>query len=82
MLQDAFNQIYEQTVPENERKDIENLIRNEALEEAERREAARCFAVNHMHDGEDDFHFTTDICTNFSTSVKSTVTIHIIVYPR
>lgn len=65
VLLDALNHIYEQTVPENERRDIENLIQRETQEEAERREAARRFAVIHLGDGDESFHFTTDNCTDF-----------------
>lgn len=36
VLLDALKHIYEQTVPENERRDIEKLIQREVQEEAER----------------------------------------------
>lgn len=55
-----LDSIYEKYVPDDIRYDIEALI---SREEAELRQSENCFAVYHLHDDFDDFHFT-DECNN------------------
>lgn len=64
-LQKTFDDFYESMIPEEERDKIEKQISE--LEEAEKlkMEAARRFAVIHLHDGEDDMHFTTEYHDSF-----------------
>lgn len=60
-----LDKLYEQTVPETERVDIDNLI---AAEDAERQaflEASRRFSVIHLHDADHDYHFTSELHTDF-----------------
>lgn len=64
-LQNLLNRFYEQTVPENERIEVEAQIELEREREAAEREAARRFAVVHFHEGEDDFFFTSEVRNNF-----------------
>lgn len=54
--------IYEKYVPNNVRHEIESLI---SREEAEIRQTKNCFAVYHLHDDFDDFHFTDESNNTF-----------------
>ena len=49
--------IYEKYVPDDVRHNIESLI---SREEAEQRQLKNCFAVYHLHDEVDDYHFTDE----------------------
>lgn len=64
-LQKTFDEFYESMIPEEERDKIEKQILE--LEEAEKMkaEAARRFAVIHLHEGDDDMHFTTEYDNSF-----------------
>lgn len=64
-LQKTFDEFYKSMIPEYEREKIEKQISE--LEEAEKlkMEAARRFAVFHLHDGDDDMHFTSEYDNSF-----------------
>ena len=64
-LQNLLDRFYEQTVPENERMEVEAQIELERAREAAAREASRRFAVVHFHEGEDDFFFTSELRNSF-----------------
>lgn len=63
-LQSLVNGLYEKIVPQNERNDIENLIKREAEELANRNSDCR-FAVIRLHDKGDEIFFTTNKSTSF-----------------
>lgn len=56
--------LYEQTVPDEERNEVERFIEEQAHEEAERREAARRFAIYHIRENGGDYHFTNEHFTS------------------
>lgn len=65
-LQNLLDRFYEQTVPEHERMEVEAQIELESEQEGTAREAARRFAVVHLHEsGDDDFLFTTELRNDF-----------------
>ena len=64
-LQNLLDRFYEQTVPENERMEVEAQIELEREREAAEREASRRFAVVHFHEGDDDFFFTSELRNSF-----------------
>ena len=64
-LQSALNTLYEQTVPQDQRIELEAQIELEREHEAAAREAARRFAVVHFHEGDDDFFFTSELRNSF-----------------
>lgn len=64
-LVNLLDRLYEQTVPEHERMEVEAQIELEEEQEAATREAARHFAVVHLHEGDDDFFFTSDLRNSF-----------------
>lgn len=64
-LQNLLDRFYEQTVPEHERMEVEAKIELEREREAATREASRRFAVVHLHEGDDDFFFTSELRNNF-----------------
>lgn len=57
--------LYKNLVPEDERTEIESRIERETAEEKAAIEAARRFAVIHFHEGDDDFHFTSELRKDF-----------------
>ena len=64
-LQNLLDRFYEQTVPANERMEVEAQIELEREREAAEREASRRFAVVHFHEGDDDFFFTSELRNSF-----------------
>ena len=64
-VEDALRKLYEELVPAAEREQIEAHIVQECSEEYARRKAARRFSLVHFHDADDDFHFTSELITNF-----------------
>lgn len=62
---DGTNAIDEEPSPEDEREEIEALIRQEEAQAQREAEAARRFAVIHFHEDGDDFHFTSDLRNTF-----------------
>lgn len=54
-----LDSLYERLVPAAERGDIENRIAAENAQAAAEAEAAKRFAVVHLHQGGDDFHLIT-----------------------
>ena len=67
-MQDLLDKLYLNTVPDEERSEVESIIAAEADAEEKRREAARRFAVVHFHSGDDDVLFTSE-CRNTFYSI-------------
>jgi len=59
-LTEAFDTLYQEYVPDEQRASIEARIERENAAEQARMEAARRFAVYHIRENDDDFHFTSD----------------------
>ena len=59
-LTEAFDTLYQEYVPDEQRASIEATIEREDAAEQTRLEAARRFAVYHIRENGDDFHFTSD----------------------
>ena len=60
-LTEAFDTLYQEYVPDEQRASIEAMIENEYAAEQAKMEAARRFAVYHIRENGDDYHFTSDI---------------------
>ena len=58
-----FEKLFSDLLPEETCREIENRIQQEAEAENARREAARRFAVIHLHEPGDDFYFTSEYDT-------------------
>lgn len=63
-LTKQFEKLFSDLIPEETCREIENRIQQEAKAEAARREAARRFAVIHMHEPGDDFYFIAEYETS------------------
>ena len=59
-LAEAFDMLYQDYVPDEQRASIEARIEREDAAEQARLEAARRFAVYHIRENGDDCHFTSD----------------------
>lgn len=59
-LAEAFDTLYQEYVPDEQRASIEATIENEYAAEQAEVEAARRFAVYHIRENGDDYHFTSD----------------------
>ena len=59
-LTEAFDTLYQEYVPDEQRASIEARIERENAAEQARLEAARRFAVYHIRENDDDCHFTSD----------------------
>ena len=59
-LTEAFDTLYQEYVPDEQRASIEARIERENAAEQARLEAARRFAVYHIRENGDDCHFTSD----------------------
>lgn len=59
-LTEAFDTLYQEYVPDEQRASIEATIEREDAAEQARLEAARRFAVYHIRENGDDYHFTSD----------------------
>lgn len=59
-LTEAFDTLYQEYVPDEQRASIEARIERENAAEQARIEAARRFAVYHIRENGDDCHFTSD----------------------
>ena len=60
-LTEAFDTLYQEYVPDEQRASIEATIESEYAAEQANTEAARRFAVYHIRENGDDYHFTSDI---------------------
>ena len=60
-LAEAFDTLYQEYVPDEQRASIEATIEREDAAEQAKTEAARRFAVYHIRESGDDYHFTSDI---------------------
>lgn len=56
----ALDTLYKKSVPAEEQSEIESLIMRETKEPT-----GQSFAVVHMHENDDDFHFTTELRNSF-----------------
>lgn len=59
-LAEAFDLLYQEYVPDEQRASIEATIEREDATEQARLEASRRFAVYHIRENGDDCHFTSD----------------------
>lgn len=59
-LAEAFDTLYQEYVPDEQRASIEAMIESEYAAEQAKMEAARRFAVYHICENGDDYHFTSD----------------------
>ena len=59
-LTEAFDMLYQEYVPDEQRASIEARIEREDAAEQARLEASRRFAVYHIRENGDDCHFTSD----------------------
>ena len=59
-LAEVFDTLYQEYVPDEQRASIEATIESEYAAEQAKTEAARRFAVYHIRENGDDFHFTSD----------------------
>lgn len=59
-LAEAFDTLYQEYVPDEQRASIEARIEREDAAEQAKTEAARRFAVYHIRESGDDYHFTSD----------------------
>lgn len=59
-LAEAFDTLYQEYVPDEQRVSVEAMIESEYAAEQAKMEAARCFAVYHVRENGDDYHFTSD----------------------
>lgn len=60
-LAEAFDTLYQEYVPDEQRASVEATIESEYAAEQANMEAARRFAVYHIRENGDDYHFTSDI---------------------
>ena len=59
-LLEAFDMLYQEHVPDEKRSEIESRIEREDADEQARLEAKRQFAVYHIRENDEDYHFTSD----------------------
>ena len=59
-LAEAFETLYQEYVPDEQRASVEAMIESEYAAEQAKMEAARRFAVYHIRENGDDYHFTSD----------------------
>lgn len=59
-LTEAFDMLYQEYVPDEQRAAIEARIERENAAEQARLEAKRLFAVFHIRENGEDYHFTSD----------------------
>ena len=59
-LMEAFGMLYQEHVPDEIRSEIESRIEREDAAEQARLEAKRNFAVYHIRENSEDYHFTSD----------------------
>lgn len=69
-IQKQMDALYMSIVPEQERVGIEEKIRQEAIQRAAENEAARRFALVHLHDAEMDYHLLTEMHNEFIHSAR------------
>lgn len=67
-LTEAFDMLYQEYVPDEQRAKIEARIAGEEAAEQDRMEAARHFAVYHIRENGEDYHFTSDY---FQTAMQA-----------
>lgn len=69
-ITEQMDALYVQLVPEQERSEIDAKIAQEHAQRMEEQEAARRFAVVHLHDDQEDYHFITELHTSFLQSAR------------
>lgn len=62
--------LYQRIVPEQERADIEDKIRQEEAQRMAEVEASRRFALVHLHDADMDYHLLTELHDKFIHSAR------------
>ena len=69
-IEKQMDALYQIIVPEQERIGIEEKIRQEDIQRAAENEAARRFALVHLHDAETDYHLLTELHNEFIHSAR------------
>lgn len=59
-LREAFDALYQEYVPEEQRAEVEAQIEQEEIADRARKEASRRFAVYHIRENGEDYHFTSE----------------------
>ena len=69
-IQEQMDALYVKLVPEQERSEIDAKIALEHAQRMKELEASRRFAVVHLHDAQDDYHFFSELHTSFLQSAR------------
>ena len=67
---DQMDALYENVVPAQERAVLDAKIEQEAAQRQAEFEAARRFAVVHLHDAQEDYHLISELHTSFYQSAR------------
>lgn len=65
-----LDKLYAELVPASERSEIDQRIAQERAQAEAEREAARRFAVIHLHDAENDYQLTSELHTDFFQAAR------------
>ena len=68
--QEQIDALYVKVVPEQERSEIDAKIALEHAQRMKELEASRRFAVVHLHDAQNDYHFISELHTSFLQSAR------------
>ena len=69
-IKEQMDALYVQLVPEQERTEIDTKIAQEQAQRLAEQEAARRFAVVHLHDSQEDYHLISELHTSFFQSAR------------
>ena len=69
-IQEQIDALYVKVVPEQERSEIDAKIALEHAQRMKELEASRRFAVVHLHDAQNDYHFISELHTSFLQSAR------------
>ena len=69
-IKEQMDVLYVQLVPEQERTEIDTKIAQEQAQRLAEQEAARRFAVVHLHDAQEDYHLISELHTSFFQSAR------------
>ena len=70
VVMEQLDSLYEKLVPAQEREMIDAKIAQEHAERMAEYEASRRFAVVHLHDDQQDYHFISEVHTNFLQTAR------------
>lgn len=69
-IQEQIDALYVKVVPEQERSEIDAKIALEHAQRMKELEASHRFAVVHLHDAQNDYHFISELHTSFLQSAR------------